>query len=450
MSRAAAFCVLLALLAGAPAGDAARGGRELLRPRGSEEGLRRELITEDNLFSHNSTKCRPDLVGRGNATFCDGVLVRWTALLASTQLEHRSSASAQRQRGEYPEGWPPTPPPAPSPPASTAPSTSPTTPSTTRSSPCRRRSHTGSTSPRARAAPTPSAGERRAVPSPPSEFPARTPTLADGPLSTLHKRRFQGLPTVGPRAPYNSGSLAPPGRVLARAPASFPHTHTHTPHPPTHRPDIRPRPSAPRLLSSAPRPPTSPPSARRSRSTTRGCSSRPLAFLLSPTPRARYIMRSASCARPPPTSTRPGHSPSLAVFRYFSAPRFHDVKRDDAEREMRLLMAVTPQVGTPGKDSHRMSFTTLRAGAPEPPLCIILRPSRCLSRHTALPATRRQNSVPTPRSPPARPSALPPPDTQRTPPTSTPSSWASSATSGRPGTAPRRATRSSRTSPRRF
>lgn len=250
MSRAAAFCVLLALLAGAPAGDAARGGRELLRPRGSEEGLRRELITEDNLFSHNSTKCRPDLVGRGNATFCDGVLVRWTALLASTQLEHRSSASAQRQRGEYPEGWPPTPPPAPSPPASTAPSTSPTTPSTTRSSPCRRRSHTGSTSPRARAAPTPSAGERRAVPSPPSEFPARTPTLADGPLSTLHKRRFQGLPTVGPRAPYNSGSLAPPGRVLARAPASFPHTHTHTPH--TRQPIVlTSAPALPRPASSA-------------------------------------------------------------------------------------------------------------------------------------------------------------------------------------------------------
>lgn len=36
----------------------------------------RALINEENIFQHNSTPCQVDIVGAGNASFCDGPMVR--------------------------------------------------------------------------------------------------------------------------------------------------------------------------------------------------------------------------------------------------------------------------------------------------------------------------------------------------------------------------------------
>lgn len=77
MRRLFSLC-LLVLAEGAKA-PAPRRERKLLAAEALEQAShshQRALITEENIYGHNSTACRPDIVGGGNASFCDGARVR--------------------------------------------------------------------------------------------------------------------------------------------------------------------------------------------------------------------------------------------------------------------------------------------------------------------------------------------------------------------------------------
>lgn len=74
--RGALLCVVSVSLAASVQTAAASSSRRGLLRGSSAAEERRELITEENVFAHNSSACRVDIVGGGNTSFCDGALVR--------------------------------------------------------------------------------------------------------------------------------------------------------------------------------------------------------------------------------------------------------------------------------------------------------------------------------------------------------------------------------------